>query len=101
MMISNRLAASHVWTALKIWKLLCVFKVLTPPACLLMPPACLHGQSLCRSLDHDGFESPGSFSCLVCGWVVWLGSYGKKCRRCEENDLSPCDLQLRPPYCRV
>ena len=57
MMISNRPAASHVWTALKTWKLLCAFKVLTPPACL-------HGQSLCRSSDHDGFESPGSFSCL-------------------------------------
>ena len=94
MMISNRSAASHVWTALKTWKLLCGFKVLAPPACL-------HGQSLCRSSDHDGFESPGRFSSLVCGWVVWLGSYDKKCRRCEENDLSPCDLQLRPPYCRV
>ena len=57
MMVSNRPAASHVWTALKTWKLLCAFKVLTPPACL-------HGQSLCRSLDHDGFESLGSFSCL-------------------------------------
>ena len=57
MMISNRLAASHVWTALETWKLLCTFKVLTPPACL-------HGQSLCRSSDHDGFESPGCFSCL-------------------------------------
>ena len=94
MMVSNRLAASHVWTALKTWKLLCAFKVIAPLACL-------HGQSLCRSSDHDGFESLGSFSCLVCGRVVWLGSYGKKCRRCEENDLSPCDLQLRPPYCRV
>ena len=58
MMVSNRLAASHVWTALKTWKLLCAFKVLTPPACL-------HGQSLCRSSDHDGFESLGSFSCLA------------------------------------
>ena len=57
MMVSNRLAASHVWAALKTWKLLCAFKVLTPLACL-------HGQSLCRSLDHDGFESLGSFSCL-------------------------------------
>ena len=57
MMFSNRLAASHVWTALKTWKLLCAFKVLTPPACL-------HGQSLCRSLDHDDFESLGRFSSL-------------------------------------
>ena len=57
MMISNRSAASHVWTALKTWKLQCAFKV-------LVPLAGLHGQSLCRSLDHDGFESLGSFSCL-------------------------------------
>ena len=28
MMISNRSAASHVWAALKTWKLLCAFKVL-------------------------------------------------------------------------
>ena len=57
MMISNRSADSQVWAALETWKLLCAFKV-------LMPPACLHGQSLCRSSDHDGFESLGSFSCL-------------------------------------
>ena len=57
MMFSNRLAASHVWAALETWKLLCAFKVIAQPACL-------HGQSLCRSSDHDGFESLGSFSCL-------------------------------------
>ena len=57
MMVSNRPADSQVWAALETWKLLCAFKV-------LMPPACLHGQSLCRSSGHDDFESLGRFSSL-------------------------------------